>query len=226
MLPYVILQNAVSADGRIEGFAADIGLFYKLVGRLQADAHLVGCDTLMGFAEGVASEEAVDLEPPPLNHHDSRPLLVVPDSRGRLHNWNSLLESGYWRAGVALCSRATSAQYLEYLKAHGIDAIVAGDHQVDLPSALHQLKTGYRVERVYVDSGGTLNGVLLRAGLVDEVNLLIHPVLVGGTSPRSMYRAPDLALAEAPTPLYLSDVERLGNGLVWLRYKVNKPTQA
>ena len=30
-----------------------------------------------------------------------------------------------------------------------------------------------------VDSGGALNGALLRAGLVDELSLLVHPVLVG-----------------------------------------------
>ena len=30
-----------------------------------------------------------------------------------------------------------------------------------------------------VDSGGALNGALLRAGLVDEISLLVHPVLVG-----------------------------------------------
>ena len=37
--------------------------------------------------------------------------------------------------------------------------------------------------------GGRLNGVLLRAGLVDELHLLVHPVLVGGDTP-SFFREP------------------------------------
>ena len=37
---------------------------------------------------------------------------------------------------------------------------------------------------VRVDSGGALNGALLRAGLVDEVSLLVHPRIVGGDGPR------------------------------------------
>lgn len=31
-----------------------------------------------------------------------------------------------------------------------------------------------------VDTGGTLNGILLRQGLVTEVSLFIYPSLVGG----------------------------------------------
>ena len=73
---------------------------------------------------------------------------------------------------------------------------------------------------MHVDSGGILNGVLLRAGLVDEVSILVHPALVGGTSQRSMFRAPDLASPDGVIPLTLVSAEAIGDGLVWLRYKV------
>ncbi|MEO0433105.1 MAG: dihydrofolate reductase family protein, partial [Cyanobacteria bacterium J06656_5] len=45
----------------------------------------------------------------------------------------------------------------------------------------------FGVTVVRVDSGGTLNGVLLRAGLVDELHLLVHPTLVGGTSQKTFF---------------------------------------
>jgi len=46
---------------------------------------------------------------------------------------------------------------------------------------------------------GRLNGVLFRAGLVDEVSVLVNPCLVGGTSPRSIFRArSDLARRRHP----------------------------
>ena len=45
---------------------------------------------------------------------------------------------------------------------------------------------------VSVDRGGTLNGILLRDGLVDEISILVCPSRVGGMSPKSIFRTPDL----------------------------------
>jgi 2,5-diamino-6-(ribosylamino)-4(3H)-pyrimidinone 5'-phosphate reductase len=73
---------------------------------------------------------------------------------------------------------------------------------------------------VRVDSGGILNGVLLRQGLVDEVSLLIDSSLVGGTSPRSMFVAPDLVSPDGVIDVRLTHVEELREGGVWLRYDV------
>jgi 2,5-diamino-6-(ribosylamino)-4(3H)-pyrimidinone 5'-phosphate reductase len=121
---------------------------------------------------------------------------------------------------VALCSRSTPSAHFEYLEQRHIDRIVAGDDHVDLRAALEELNVRYDVQVVRVDSGGTLNGVLLRAGLVDEVSVLIHPSLVGGTTPRSIFRAPDLASADGVIQLRLAHVEQLEGELVWLRYEV------
>jgi 2,5-diamino-6-(ribosylamino)-4(3H)-pyrimidinone 5'-phosphate reductase len=76
------------------------------------------------------------------------------------------------------------------------------------------------VQTVRVDSGGLLNGVLLRAGLVDEVNVLVAPCLVGGTTPRSMFSAPDLDTLEGVIPLRLTHVEQMRGDVVWLRYRL------
>jgi 2,5-diamino-6-(ribosylamino)-4(3H)-pyrimidinone 5'-phosphate reductase len=86
--------------------------------------------------------------------------------------------------------------------------------------ALEELNARYGVRTVRVDSGGTLNGVLLRAGLVDEVSVLIGPCLVGGTTPRSIFRAPDLTSSEGVVELKLTHVEKLKGDVVWLRYEV------
>jgi 2,5-diamino-6-(ribosylamino)-4(3H)-pyrimidinone 5'-phosphate reductase len=47
---------------------------------------------------------------------------------------------------------------------------------------------------------------------------MIHPALVGGQSPRSMFRAPDLDSPEGVLPFELAGLERLDGGIVWLRY--------
>ncbi len=92
----------------------------------------------------------------------------------------------------------------------------------DLAAALEELHNRHAVQTVRVDSGGRLNGALLRAGLVDEVSVLVHPALVGGQSPRSLYRAPDLDSAGGVINLRLAESQTLKDGIVWLRYEVDR----
>jgi 2,5-diamino-6-(ribosylamino)-4(3H)-pyrimidinone 5'-phosphate reductase len=65
-----------------------------------------------------------------------------------------------------------------------------------------------------VDSGGKLTGALLRRGLVDELSLLVHPVIAGSaTRWHAPVPPPTLALRRVAA-------EPVGDGLVWLRYLV------
>jgi 2,5-diamino-6-(ribosylamino)-4(3H)-pyrimidinone 5'-phosphate reductase len=219
MLPRVVLHNAASVDGRFDWFTPDIGRFYELASRWREDATLVGTDTILA-AEGADEDDEPSDPPRDELDDDSRPLLVIPDSRGRVRSWQYLRRQPYWRDTIALCSRSTPETYLDYLKERRIDCIVAGNDHVDLRAALEELNVRHDVQVVRVDSGGTLNGVLLRAGLVDEVSLLIHPCLVGGMTPKSIFRAPDLASADGVIQLRLAHVEQLEGELVWLRYEV------
>jgi 2,5-diamino-6-(ribosylamino)-4(3H)-pyrimidinone 5'-phosphate reductase len=93
---------------------------------------------------------------------------------------------------------------------------------VDLKTALEELNSRYEVKTIRVDSGGTLNNVLLRKGLVDEVSVLVHPNLVGGTSSGSIFRATDLTSKEEIINLKLIHLEKMENDLIWLRYEVVK----
>ncbi|MCU1371302.1 MAG: hypothetical protein JWO77_2496 [Ilumatobacteraceae bacterium] len=65
------------------------------------------------------------------------------------------------------------------------DVQVAGTHQVDLVSVAAHLGT-LGVRRAVVEGGGVLNGHLLAADLVDELNLTIAPLLVGGMARRAV----------------------------------------
>jgi len=110
--------------------------------------------------------------------------------------------------------------YRAYLDEVGVPHIVTGRNRADVGQALEVLAVEHDVRHVRVDSGGTLNGILLRQGLVDEVSVLLEPRLVGGRSARSMVVAPDLTSIDDVVPLELLDVEALADGFVWLRYSV------
>jgi 2,5-diamino-6-(ribosylamino)-4(3H)-pyrimidinone 5'-phosphate reductase len=222
--PRVILHNAISADGRTDGFTADLGLYYDLASRFNADAMLSGSETMLAAYASVEPlpEDAAAFEPPPSDPNDSRPLLIVVDSRGRIHNWHQIRNEPYWRGPVVLCAQATPKAYRDELQKRHIDSILSGDEHVDLRAALEELNARYGVKVVRVDSGGKLNGVLLRAGLVDEVSLLIHPHLVGGTTPHSIFTASDLASPEGVLTLRLAHVEQMAGDTLWIRYQILK----
>jgi 2,5-diamino-6-(ribosylamino)-4(3H)-pyrimidinone 5'-phosphate reductase len=221
-LPRVILHNAVSLDGRIDWLTIDIGLYYRLAGIWQEDATLAGADTICKPDETIPHEDETAFAPIPGEPGDTRPLLVVPDSRGRVRNWHVLRQFPYWRGFVALCSQTTPQEYLAYLRQRHVDYVIAGDDHVDLKAALQMLRARYGIKVVRVDSGGILNGVLLRRGLVDEVSVLMTPNLVGGETPRSLFRAPDLTEAAGVVNLRLMHLEKLQDDVVWLRYEVVK----
>ena len=200
MLPRVTLHNAVSLDGRLlEWGMVDFAMSYGLIGAFAEQATLAGSETLCAGAahEGVSADGEDDVAPAP-TPGDSRPLLVVPDSRGRVRVWRWMLAQPYWRAGVALCSASTPREHLKYLERSNVDVITSGADRVDLTAALTELRERYGIERLRADSGGTLNGVLLRLGLVSEVSLLVASVLMGDDRSRPFYRAPGADLSPVP----------------------------
>lgn len=198
MLPRVILHNAVSLDGRIDGFPIDLQQYYELIATWKEDATLAGSETFLKAASEALPEDEEALIPLKADPSDQRPILVIPDSRGRIRTWHYLRSLPYWRHFVALCSKSTSQDYIQYLKDRHIDSLITGDDHVDLKMALEELYSRYAIKLIRVDSGGTLNGLLLRQGLVNEVSILIYPSLVGGEKASSIFRAQDLPTASNP----------------------------
>lgn len=221
MLPHVTLHNAVSLDGRLNGFPIDLGLYYGLTQHLPAEAILAGSTTARsGYQRfGLTPDDEQALPPPSPATDDPRPLLAVVDSRGTIDNWDQIRREPYWRDALALISRATPAACRERLRRRRVGMVESGEENVDLRTALAVLHDQYGVRRVRVDAGGGLNGALLRAGLVNEISVLLCPVVVD--DPRQPALFAPAAPAETARPLELFHCERLADGTVWLRYRVS-----
>lgn len=52
--------------------------------------------------------------------------------------------------------------------------------ELSLKDALAKLKAEYGCERITVQTGGTLNGLFLREKLLDYIDVVVAPVLIGG----------------------------------------------
>lgn len=184
----MIAHHAVSLDGATTGFSPDTSAFYGLISTWREDVTLVGADTIL------AQEHALAAGPGGPGPNPDGPLLAVVDSRGRVSAWEALRSAGHWRDAIR------------------IEADRPGE-RVDLRRTLEWFADQGAVT-VRVDSGGGLSGALLAQGLVDEVSLLVHPVVVGSGSAPRWYGASD-----ATARFTLDHVEAVGDGLVWLRYR-------
>jgi 2,5-diamino-6-(ribosylamino)-4(3H)-pyrimidinone 5'-phosphate reductase len=199
--PHVVVHAAVSLDGATTGFEPDIGTYYRLAATWHEDVTLTGADTIL------PQEPALATAPRPGPAREG-PLLVVVDSRARVSEWTALREVGHWSGVVAVSSERTPP------RAAAVEELRAGRDRVDLAGLLDELgRRGLGVVRV--DSGGALTGALLGAGLVDEVSLLVHPVLTGGR-PWTGSGPP------AATAVTATSCEVLAGDLLWTRYRIDR----
>lgn len=145
--------------------------------------------------------------------------LVAVDSRGRLRSgYKGTDEPGCHT--LHLVSRKTPSAVLAFLQRERIPYLVAGSDRVDLREAMGKMKAKLGVTCLVSEAVGRLNGALLRAGLIDEVDLVLRPELIGGETVPTLFQSPDLADDEWPTRLRLLDVRTLRSQYVWLRYEV------
>ncbi len=219
MCPRVIMLNSISVDGSVKDFEADIGLHYELADRLRADAHLIGSETALNgielFTETVPAEEASDFVKPVVKAEETRPFWVLVDARAKLKGLMHVYRrSCYCKDVIVVVTNRTSEDYIAYLKERNYNIIVAGEDRVDFRGALDKLAMYYNVKSVLTESGGGLTSVLLREGLVDEVHLLISPVVVG-RGQTNLFR-----YLENKVNLELVRTERLRTNFVLVVYRV------
>jgi riboflavin biosynthesis pyrimidine reductase len=88
---------------------------------------------------------------------------------------------------------------------------------------LETLNRELGVKRVLLEGGGVANGAFLRAGLVDELSLVICPAIDGARGAPISFDSTDAdADAEAPlTAMKLQSSQVLDGGSVWLRYSLS-----
>jgi 2,5-diamino-6-(ribosylamino)-4(3H)-pyrimidinone 5'-phosphate reductase len=195
-------------------------------------------DVLLEGSGSFVAEEVPPVEYPPVDgdsstlygHHlppevvtaADRRWLAVVDGRGRVQlgftEWPDPAWTG-WHA-LVITSRAAAPGHLAWLRAAGIPYLVAGEGPVDLPVATELLGDLLGARTVVSTAGGRLNGALLRAGLVDEVDVDLLPAIIGGRGTPSLFDAPPLDAGGWPTRLELLSTEVVARDHVRLRYRV------
>ena len=237
--PRVICHMLASLDGRIVTggwpLTTEARKQYEVVhATYEADAWICGRVTMEPFARQVRSEAEVAREHSSLRSgqaagggaredflapggHDSFAFAIDPS--GRLAWESNDIDGDHV---VAILSERVSDEYLAFLRERGLSYLLAGARNVDLALALEKVGGSFGVRTLMLEGGGRINGAMLRAGLVDEVSLLVAPVVDGRIGTPALF---DIDGGDvAPHRLALDSVERRADDFLWLRYRVEGRT--
>lgn len=145
----------------------------------------------------------------------------VVDGRGRFRN-------GYTADGddpktymVHLTTETAPPEYLSFLRQRSIPYLIEGQNKVNLPQMFDKVKTKLNVQTIATSSGGKLSGALIRNSLLDEINILLSPIVIGGYTVPTLFASPEPNWPTIlPHKLQLLEVKNFMNNKLWLRYKV------
>lgn len=120
---------------------------------------------------------------------------------------------------ICLLSEQVSPDYLNLLRGQGISYLVAGKKDVDFRAILSKLSTHFGIHTLLLKGDSHTSRVAMQAGLVDEVSLLIAPVMNPSHGACSSTIDAKHVENNAVT-LKLKFMEKRNHDILWLRYDV------
>lgn len=209
-LPWVRSKIAASLDGRT---ALANGTSQWITGEAaRRDVQhwrARSCAVLTGIGTVLADDPQLNVRGGDAAVVVRQPLRVVLDSELRMVLAAKMMQA----AGVLIYTASTDTNKQSALQARGAEVVVlpGSDARVDLSAVLRDLAQR-GINEVLVEAGCTLNGALLKAGLVDELVLYLAPQLLGDMA-RGMANLGELTRLDQRVELAWQDVRNVGNDL-------------
>ena len=234
--PYkVICHMAASIDGRVAGHylsAPEFGPYGKayeetlaaygsdnwICGRITFEEHITfGNKTDLS----VYSDEAIPREDY-IHPADFSSYAIAVDPEGKL-GWqtNTIGDEYPERKGdhiVTILSEGVSDRYLAHLRKVGVSYIFAGKSKpLSMTVALDKLHSYFGIQTFMLVGGGFVNGSFASEGLVDELSLIIAPLVEGVSDSVSLFEfgnSPEQSIRQ----FRLEKFERVGPDGIRLLY--------
>ena len=229
--PYVICHMVTSLDGKVTGdflsapaceAASDV--YFRINRDYNAHAFACGRVTMEGSFTGLWYPDLSQYAPAN-SKADHIPgkltgfYAVAFDPHGRL-GWKSDRiidpdeDPGYDKAQIIeVLTQQADPRYLGYLQAMGICYIFAGEKQIDVALALSKLKNLFGIDKLLLEGGSILNGAFQRANVIDELSLVMAPMLGGAGK--------SLCMDSEMEAYHLEGVENY-DGILWMNYRRNE----
>ena len=228
--PWVTAKYAMSLDGKTATRTGDARWISGEASRAHAHALRDRADAvIVGIGTVVADDPSLTVRPSPPDGR--QPRRVVVDSRLRLPREAALagpaLGGGTAVAHVGDGADPEQRRRAEILGERGLELLplpADGDGRVDLACLLAELAQR-DLNEVLVEGGGELLASLVGAGLVDEIEVCVAPVLIGGATAPTPIRGPGTdRLMDAPRWAIVDVTSRPPD--VWLTARPDGATEA
>jgi 2,5-diamino-6-(ribosylamino)-4(3H)-pyrimidinone 5'-phosphate reductase len=212
MPPYVIINCAMSADGKIAlptrsqtriSNEEDLLRVHRL--RNESDAVLVGVGTVIADDPKLTVKEKYVPYP-------KQPIRIVLDSTGRTPKNAEVLNLD------AKTIIFVSEKYQNNLE--GAEIIVCGKEKINLQK-LCQILDEKGIKTLLVEGGETIIWSFLKEKLADEFNVFIGSIIIGGEKSPTPAGGEGVKTEGDILGLVLKRVEKLGDGIL-LSYEVKK----
>lgn len=217
MKPYVILNSAMTLDGKIATKTGnseisgpeDLLRVHKL--RKELDSIMVGINTVL------EDDPRLTVHKVPSKKSDN-PLRVVTDSRARTPI-NSRIINDEAPTLIAVSQKASKEKVKALMdKGENVDVILAGKNRVDLTVLMDELaQRGIR--SLMLEGGSTLNYSMLQEDLVDEVRVCVAPIIYGGVKAKTLVGGVGVVYMKDAFKLKLKRNYKLGKDFI-LEYEV------
>lgn len=235
MRPKIICHMVTSIDGKLHpsrftGPAAGVDAarlrkhYDEVSPRLGAQGWMCGRVTMQEISKGKArtvNGPGVSSREPFVGDRRDRDLAVAIDPSGKVHYGQDNLQGDH---AVAVLAEGVSDAYLAELREDGVSYVFAGPDGRDLAKAMDALGETFGVGTLLLEGGAAINGAFLKAGLIDEISVLIHPAVDGLAGVQTIFEYQGQADERpgAGQALRHMSTETLEGGMVWLRYRVEK----
>jgi diaminohydroxyphosphoribosylaminopyrimidine deaminase/5-amino-6-(5-phosphoribosylamino)uracil reductase len=174
--PFVALKTASTLDGKLATASGDSrwisgesarAFVHEL--RHRHAAVMVGVNTVIADDPQLTARCEVE---------SVQPLRIVVDSHLRIPLQAKLLREQAAQT-IVVTTSASDAMLRQQIEQTGARVLLCGDGpQVDLHEAMHQL-AALDVSSILLEGGGTLNGAMLAAKLIDKAYLFVSPKIIG-----------------------------------------------
>jgi len=207
-LPYVRCKLAMSLDGRTAMASGESKWITSAaaredVQRLRAKSSAI----LTGVGTVLADDPSMTVR---LEGVDTQPLRVVVDTNLSMPSDAKMLnEAGQ----TVLMTCSADEGVTQVLKEAGADIHMMPycNTSVDLASVLQKL-SDMGINDVLLETGATLSGAMLQAGLIDEIIIYMAPVLMGNDA-RGLFALPGLEAMQDKIELVITDQRLVGQDI-------------
>lgn len=213
-MPYVIMKAAMSIDGRTASFTGDskwitneLSRRHTHITRKRVSSIMVGINTVLE-------------DDPMLNcrcENPSDPIRIICDSSLRIPLDCNILKTAR-DIPVIIATTSNDISKINRIKAMGADVIVTDYENADIKRVnIKQLmvELGKRkIDSVLVEGGAELHASVLKAGLVNKLQIYIAPKIIGGRNAKPVVGGDGVAFVNDAYKFKSPVITQLGDDIL------------